>query len=80
MTGSNWQDKNIVKGWSKANGSSDWPFGDNWRMALINPIVLCLAKSVQSKLLDLKKPISFYKALADQRASAFSKKSIDKTI
>ena len=66
MTKADWQKESIVSSWTDANGSPDWPFGDAWRMALINPIVFDIAQAVQRGF-DPVNHGSLYTGLARQR-------------
>jgi 2-polyprenyl-3-methyl-5-hydroxy-6-metoxy-1,4-benzoquinol methylase len=71
MTSENWQNRGLIEGWTKANGSEQWPFGDNWRLALINPVVLHAACLVQEPF-DPKHKESLYRYIALQRKAKFT--------
>jgi 2-polyprenyl-3-methyl-5-hydroxy-6-metoxy-1,4-benzoquinol methylase len=61
-----WQPNHNVSAWADANGSDEWPFGDAWRMALINPVILNLAAAVQHGFTPTMCP-PLYAGLAAQR-------------
>lgn len=45
-----WVNHNLVRRWANANGSVTHPFGDYWRMTLVNPLVLRAAKGIALQL------------------------------
>lgn len=76
MTKEDWRDENIIDGWINANGSKAWPFGDNWRMALINPVVVHAAKMVQEGFRPDHRE-SLYREIAVQRETYFRQRPTD---
>ena len=50
---SDWQSQEVVEAWSAANGSRAFPFGDEWRMALVNPVALEVARRMASELASI---------------------------
>jgi CRP-like cAMP-binding protein/2-polyprenyl-3-methyl-5-hydroxy-6-metoxy-1,4-benzoquinol methylase len=73
----NWEQKEIIQAWIEANN----PYGDYWRMALVNPIVLnYVRKLVKERNTDISQ-ISFYESLAIQNKNLPSEeKQTDKYI
>ena len=52
-----WERENLAEAWGRANGSEEYPYGDFWRMALVNPIVFELLEYI-SKEITKKNPFA----------------------
>lgn len=44
-----WSKKTVADAWTHANGSEEYPFGDHWRIDLINPAVFGVLKCLQDE-------------------------------
>lgn len=56
----------VADPWLAANGSKKTPVGDLWHMALINPVVLGVAKHVAAGINPFR-PVSLYSEMVNQR-------------
>lgn len=70
MALADWEQRPVFEGWEEANGSTNWAFGDNWRLALINPVILHVANLVNNGF-DSKHTESLYHEIAKQREGYF---------
>lgn len=71
----NWSDTKVAEAWMAANGSTEFPFGDFWRMGLVNPFIMDLVPFVssflgngQTNLAEALANFPIYKGLSSQRS------------
>lgn len=52
-----WEWEKLAEAWGEANGSGEYPYGDFWRMALINPIIFEMLEYI-SEAITKNKPFA----------------------